>query len=241
MDTAQRTGATTIAGIASIFTGLAGAAWFYLESTPPRLGFDDTDSPAVSLQFLEGHAIVYAQAGVVLFVMAIALIIASHAVSDALASRTTPVALRVATTFGLLSAALFFMHGVLRLGVQPILYVNGLRDEWGQVAYLVSQFAGIHGFAQGAITALCLWAVGISIIGFRTRTLPTALCILGLVPGFRLVGILGPILKSAGTDELPGGVWILFMASIVGVMVWCVALGVVLVRRAPSAAAEPAA
>ena len=241
MDTAQRTGSTKIAGIASIITGLAGAAWFYLESTPPRLGFDDTDSPAVSLQFLEGHAIVYAQAGVVLFVMAIALIIANHAVSDALASRATPLALRVATTFDLLSAALFFMHGVLRLGVQPILYVNGLRDEWGQTAYLVSQFAGIHGFAQGAITTLCIWAVGISIIGFRTRLLPTWLCILGLVPGFRLLAILGPILKSAGTDELPGGAWILFMASIVGVMVWCVALGIVLVRRTASAAAAPAA
>jgi len=241
VDIAQRTGSTKIAGIASIITGLAGAAWFYLESTPPRLGFDDTDSPAVSLQFLEGHAIVYAQAGVVLFVMAIALIIASHAVSEALASRATPLALRVATTFGLLSAALFFMHGVLRLGVQPILYVNGLRDEWGQTAYLVSQFAGIHGFAQGAITTLCIWAVGISIIGFRTRALPTGLCILGLVPGFRLLGIFGPILQSAGTDELPAGAWILFMASIVGVMVWCLALGIVLVRRTPSAAAAPAA
>lgn len=241
MDPAQRTGVTKIAGIASIIAGLAGAAWFYLESTPPRLGFDDTDSPAISLQFLEGHAIVYAQAGTVLLILAIALIIAGHAVSEALGHRADPLALRVATTFGLLSAALFFMHGVLRLGVQPILYVNGLRDEWGQTAYLVSQFAGIHGFAQGAITTLCLWAVAISIIGFRSRALPTGLCILGLVPGFRLLGILGPILESAGTDELPSGAWILFMASIVGVMVWCLALGVVLLRRAPSAAAAPVA
>lgn len=241
MESAQHPGGTRIAGTAAIITGAAGAAWFYLESTPPRLGFDDTDNPAVSLQFLEGHAIIYAQAGVTLFVMAIALIIASHAVSEALASRATPLALRVATTFGLLSAALFFMHGVLRLGVQPILYVNGLRDEWGQTAYLVSQFAGIHGFAQGAITTLCLWSVGISIIGIRTRALPIGLCILGLVPGFRLLGILGPILKSAGADELPGGAWILFMASIVGVMVWCLALGIILVRRASSAAATPAA
>lgn len=239
METAQHPGGTRIAGIASIITGIAGAAWFYLESTPPRLGFDDTDSPAVSLQFLEQHAIVYAQSGVTLFVMAIALIIASHAVSEVLARRASLLAVKVVTTLGTLSAAFFFMHGVLRLGVQPILYVNGLREEWGQTAYLVSQFAGIHGFAQAGITMLCLWAVGISIIGFRTRALPIGVCLLGLVPGFRLLGILGPILKSSGADEFPGGVWILFMASIVGVMLWCLAVGIVLLLR-PTPSVEPA-
>lgn len=234
MERGQIVNGTRIAGLSSITVGLAGAIWFWLESAPPRLGFDDTDDPLVSLRFLDLHAVVYAQAGLALFITAIALIIAAHAVSEALAQRANPLALRVTTTIGLLSAAFFFMHGVLRLGVQPMLYVDGLRHEWGQAAYLVSQFAGIHGFAAGAIVTLCLWAVGISLIGFRTRALPIALCVLGVVPGFRLLSIIGPFLAS--TSGLPDGLWIFFMASIVGAMVWTLALGVVLlVRRAPSA------
>ncbi len=221
---------TRIAGLSTIVVGLAGATWFWLETTPPRLGFDDTDDPSVSLQFLEGHSVVYAQAGLALFVMGIALIIATFAVSDTLAQRASSLALRVVTTIGLFSAAFVFMHGVLRFGVLPLLYVDGLRHEWGQAAYLVSQFAGIHGFAAGGIVTLCLWAVGISLIGFRTRALPIALCALGVVAGFRLLSILGPFGVSAD------GLWILFLASIPGVMLWCLALGVVLLlRRAPSA------
>ncbi len=230
MDGKHTGSGTRIAGASAIVTGLAGAIWFFLESAPPRFGFDDTDNPLLSLQFLDQHSVVYAQAGVALFALAIALIVAAHAVSDALAHRADPLALKVVATFGLFSAAFFFMHGVLRLSVLPILYVDGLRDEWGQAAYLVSQFAGVHGFAQGGIVMLCVWAVGISLIGLRTRALPIALCALGVVPAFRLLGILGPF--GISSDDL----WIFYMASIAGVMLWVLVLGLVLLlRQGPSA------
>lgn len=233
MDGAQRVNGTRIAGLASIIAGLAGVTWFWLESTPPRFGFDDTDNPLVSLQFLALHSATYAQIGVTLFVMAISLIIATYAVSDALAHRANALALRVVTTIGLFSAAFLLMHGVLRLGVLPLLYVNSVRAEWGQAAYLVSQFAGIHGFVEGGIVTLCMWAVGISAIGFRTRALPLAICLLGVVPGFRLLSFFGPF--GASLD----GLWIFFMLSIAGAMLWCVALGVILlVRRPPSTIAS---
>lgn len=128
------TGGTRSAGLAAIITGVAGVIWFYLESAPPRLGFDDTDSPLVSLQYLDIHHITYAQAGLALFILAIALVIATHAVSDVLALRANPLALRVVTTLGLFSAAFAFLHGVLRLGVLPILYMADLREDWGQMA-----------------------------------------------------------------------------------------------------------
>jgi len=228
MDGSATAGGSKRAGLAVITAGLAGVIWFYLESAPPRLGFDDTDSPLVSLRYLQIHHVIYAQAGLALFILAIALIVATHAVGDVLASRADPLALRVVATFGLFSAAFFFMHGVLRLGVLPILYMQSLREEWGQMAYLVGQFTGIHGFAQAGITTLCVWAVGTSLIGVRTRALPIGLCVLGLVPGFRLLGILGPF------GVTPDGLWIFFMASIVGAMLWCMALGVVLVARRPT-------
>jgi len=234
VNAAQRMNGTRIAGLASIIVGLAGLLWFWLESSPPRLGFDDTDNPLVSLQFLAQHSVIYAQIGLTLFVMSFALIIATHAVSGALADRANPLALRVVTTLGLFSAAFLFMHGVLRFGVLPLLHVNGIRDDWGQAGYLVSQFAGIHGFVAGGIVALCAWAVGISLIGLRTRTLPVVIGVLGIVPGFRLLSILGPFGVSVD------GLWIFFMLSIAGVMLWCLALGVALLARR-SGPAEPAA
>lgn len=236
MDGEQISSGTRIAGVSAIVAGLAGVAWFWLETTPPRLGFDDTDNPLVSLQYLAGHSATYAQIGVTLFVMAIALVVATAAISDALAHRANPLALRVVTTIGQFSAAFLIMHGVLRLGVLPMLYVNDVRAEWGQAAYLVSQFAGVHGFVEGAIVTLCAWAVGISVIGFRTRALPVALVVLGVVPGFRLLSILGPFGISAD------GLWILFVLSIPGAMLWCVVLGIVLlVRRLPTAVPGTAA
>ena len=94
----------------------------------------------------------------------------------------------------------------------------------------MSKFAGIHGFVEGGIVTLCAWAVGISLIGLRTRALPVALAILGVVPGFRLLSILGPFGISAD------GLWIFFVLSIPGAMLWCVALGLVLLARRPPSA-----
>ena len=38
--------------LAPIIAGVAGLGWFWAELAPQRLGFEDTDDPAVSLQFL---------------------------------------------------------------------------------------------------------------------------------------------------------------------------------------------
>jgi len=97
---------------------------------------------------------------------------------------------------------------------------------------------GIHGFAQAAITALCIWAVGVSLIGLRSRAIPLVVCWLGVVPAFRLVGILGPL--DVLPDEL-GFLWLLFVASIPGAFLWCLALGIALIRRVPLAEPVPIA
>lgn len=99
--------------MATIAVGLAGIVWFALYLTPVRLGFDDTDSPAVSLAFLRGHSEIYTQMGIVLILMAIALTVATFAVSDTLSSRSGSLALRATSAFGLFSAAFFFMFGVV--------------------------------------------------------------------------------------------------------------------------------
>ena len=212
---------------------VAGITWFTLELAPPNMGFEDTDSPTVSLRFLRENGQIYAQGGFTLLLMAISLTIAVLAVSDSLAARADALALRLTTAFGLFASAFFFMHGVLRLGVEPLLYIDGLDRDWGEAAYLAIQMIGMHGFAQAAVTASCLWVVGVALMGMRTRSFPIAVCALALVPAFRLLGVLGPLEYF---DGLPEETWFLFMVSIPGLLLWCLLLGIVLLRRALTSA-----
>ncbi len=52
-----------IAGVASIVFAVTGMAMFMQVSTAPRLGYDDTDSPAVMLSFVRAFPNVLVQAG----------------------------------------------------------------------------------------------------------------------------------------------------------------------------------
>ena len=217
---------SALGALSIIVVGLAGIAWFWLELTPPRLGFDDTDSPAVSLRFLRAHPEIYAQAGVSLMLLAIALTVATFVVFDAAASRSDSLALRSLSAIGLFSAAFFFMHGVLRFSAEPLLYIDGLDHAWGEAAYVAVQMVGIHGFAQAGAFALCAWVVGLSLIGLRTGIIPVALCALAVVPAFRLIG-----LSVAPFVDLPEVLWIISIAAIPIVMLWCILLGLILVRR----------
>ena len=227
-------------GIAVVIAGLAGIIWFALELLPPVLGFDDTDNPAVSLDYLRQHPQFYPLAGVTVFIMAIAFVVASFAVSDALAPRTSSITRRSLSALGLFSAAFLFMHGVLRESVNPLLYIDSIKSGWGESAYLTIQMLGTHGFAQASLLTLCGWAVGISVAGARSHALPLWLCVLGVVLGLRLVvSIAGPFLTAARID-LPEFVWFGFMALIPLGMLWWLGLGVVLlVKSLPIRAQRP--
>jgi len=64
---------TRVSGLSTIAFALAGIAWFALEITPPGLGFEDTDNPAVMLGFVRAHPDIYVNAGLALILMAITL------------------------------------------------------------------------------------------------------------------------------------------------------------------------
>lgn len=218
-------------GMAVVVAGLGGITWFTLELLPPVLGFEDTDNPAVSLDYLRQYPQFYPLAGVVLFIMAIAFVVASFAVSDALAPRTSSITRRSLSALGLMSAAFIFMHGVLRESVGPMLYIDGINSGWGESAYLTTQMLGTHGFAQASLLTLCVWAVGVSVAGARSHALPIWLCVLGVVAGLRLVMLIaGPFLTAASID-LPEFLWLGSVALIPLGMLWWLALGVVLLVK----------
>jgi hypothetical protein len=217
-------------GIALVLAGIAWAVWFFLESAAPRLGFDDTDNPAVSLEFLRAHSIVYAQMGVALMVLSMSLVGAVLAVGDRIGARGTPLTSRSTTVFGLFSAAFFLGHAALRLSAGPILHIDSLNSNWGEAAYITIQMVGIHLMAQVGLLAFSLWALGVAIVGWRSRAIPRWLSALAIVPALRLATLLGPL----GFDG-PDVVWLAFMISIAGTVVWLVLFGLVLLRR-PGAA-----
>ncbi|MBG6059683.1 hypothetical protein RCH16_002033 [Cryobacterium sp. MP_M5] len=228
-------------GMAFVIAGLGGITWFTLELLPPVLGFDDTDDPAVSLDYLRQYPQFYPLAWVALFIMAIAFIVASFAVSDALAPRTSSITRRSLSALGLLSAAFLFMQGVLRESVGPLLYLDGMNSGWGESAYLTIQMLGTHGFAQASLLTLCVWALGISVAGARSHALPRWLCVLGVVAGLRLVMLIaGPFLTAARID-LPEFLWFGSVALIPLGMLWWLGLGVVLlVKSRPNREERPA-
>lgn len=217
-----------LGALSVIVFAVVGIAWIVLEIAPVSLGLANGDDPAVALGYLRAHPDTYVGTGSVLLLMAITLAVSVFAVSDVLAPRADSLALRSASVLGQFSAASFLMFGVVRLSTGPLLYIDSLDRDWGEAAYLVVQVVGVHGFAQAGVFALCLWAIGISLIGLRTRALPVAICLLGAIPVIRILGLLGPL--GVLPDDMPDGLWIVFMVSIPGVMLWCLILGLVLLR-----------
>lgn len=226
-------GTALAGGIALLVFGVGGVAWFALETTAPRLGFEDTDSPAVMLAFLRAHPEVYGQACAVLLVMALALTVAVLAVHDALAPGRSSLALRSTTAFGLFSAGCFFLLGVVRGMVGPLLHIDRLDPAWGEAGYVVVQLVGTQLIAQGGTLALAIWIAGLAIFGIRTRRLPLALCLFAAVPALRIAGIIGPLSLASGAsaEGAPDWLWIVFMAAIPGTMLWIVGLGLLLLLR----------
>ena len=227
---------TRVAGLSTIAFALAGTAWFAFEMTPVGLGFEDTDNPAVMVSFVRTHPDIYVDAGLALILMAIALTAAVVTVAEVAAPRANSPALRWASAFGLFAAAFFLIHGGIRVGSSgPLLHIAGLKEEWGEVAYLAAQVTGQALLVSG-IVGLCLWAIGLSLIGIQTRVFPIALCALGAFPAIRLVtGTLGPLGLLPDSDLL----WVFSIAAIPGTMLWCLVLGLVLLRRGFRSALEP--
>ncbi len=213
--------------LAPLVAGLAGLAWFWFELAPQRAGFADTDDPAVGLRFLAADPQAWPNAGLALSIAGIALVATVISLRGRLEAAATPaaagagrdVALETVSAIGLIASAFLIAQAMTRLAGGPVQYVQGLDQAWGETAYLVTQFVGIQLFAVGGLVLLATWTVAIAWLGVRRRVLPRTVAVLALVPGLRLLGVLGV------AHVLPDGLWILYMASIPGTFAWLIVLG----------------
>lgn len=221
-----------IAGSATISFAVAGIVSFALESSPAGMGLDG-DNPGQMVQWVRQHPEVYGQAGLALLTMAVSLTIAALAVAELFKDRVSPLALRSATAFGLFPAAMFLVHGAMRIGSsEPVIHIANYRAEWGESAYLAVQMAGVQGVGITGILSLCLWAIGLSLIGLRYRVFPIALVILGVFPAIRVVTSTLGVLGMLPDDDL---FWMVSISGIFGLMLWCLLLGVALLWRGSTA------
>jgi hypothetical protein len=212
--------------IALVIAGLAGLAWFGLFLSAPSMGFEDTDDPALGVEFLRLHGERYYLEALALFVVAGGLLTGAWSVRARLAAAAGELSLQVTTSIGLFAAACLFLFGILRAAANPILHINELDPAYGRGAYLAMQIAGVHGVLQAGLVALALWIGMVAWLGARGRLVPVVLAAIAIVPAFRLVALtVGPFV------ELPDGLWIFNLLSAPVAMLWPGLLGLVLLRR----------
>ena len=215
-----------IGGIALIVFAVAGIAWFYFATAAPRLGFDDTDDPSVMLRFIRTYPDVLIYLGLAMITMGLSLIVGALAVAETLGTRVSASALKSISAFALVAAAFYLLGGAVHINASgPLLHMADLREMWGEGAFLAFQVTSQALLTMG-LFMLSLWAVCLSVIGWRTGALPVGLCALGILPAFRLIAsALGPL------DLMPDGTWFLSLVSLPGILLWCLILGLVLLRR----------
>ena len=216
------------ARLAPLTAGLAGLAWFWFELAPQRAGFPDTDDPAVGLRFLAADPVAWPLGGLALAIAAIALVATVITIRDRLeAAEPAPgvgaagraIAPRVVSAIGLVAAGFLIGQATTRMAGGPVQYVQGLDQGWGETAYLVTQFVGVQLFAVGGLALLAIWAVGVAWLSARRGVMPRGVALLAVIPGFRLLGILGVLHLQ------PEGLWIFYLASIPGSFAWLLVLG----------------
>ncbi len=219
-----------VGGTALIVVGLGLAGFFALEGYRGSLGFSDADNPTMMLEFLRQHGRLYAVMGVIFVLIAMALVFAVISVWEVVAHERKGLTMRFASAFGLFSAAFFFAQGILRVQTPgTVVHIDNLNHESGLAAYAAVQMAGTQGFGSSGAFALAMWGVGTTVATFRTGVLPKAVLVATVFPAlFILTGLGGPLIGS------PDGLYMVYMLSLLGLMVWCLALGMRLLRLKPT-------
>lgn len=202
--------ATFVVGFALLFTVLA----------PTASG--DLD-PAEYVDFLaDNQAIMYAWNLIIYVVFGIFLVVLALALHERL-RESAPATVRAATAYGLIWAGLVIASGmVANIGTAVVIDLNGSDPSQAATVWLAID-AVRNGLGGGNEIVGGLWVLLVSWAALRGGGLPKALNYLGLLVGVAgLVTLVPPL-------EMVGAIFGL------GIIVWFVWLGVVLLRSRPDA------
>lgn len=214
-----------IAALIGAATNLFALVTYVTLLAPTGYGSDD---PGQIVAFLtDNQAIMRGWYIIIYLVLGVALIFLSLALHERL-KVGSPALAQAVTTFGLIYAILVIVVGTLEISnLSTVVKLYGENPAQAATAWLTldSVVAGLGG-GGGETIVNALWFLLISWVALRAKELPRILNFLGLVTG--VAGILMVLLRSLSTAAV---------VYELGLPIWLVWLGIVLLRSNKKAAA----
>jgi hypothetical protein len=218
----QSAASTRTPGFALIATGVTLALVSVLElSAGDARG--DGDNPADSLRFLAEFGDLYAYSGLALVTGGVALVLAVLAIRRMLGELS--LAFSTTSAFAVLSGGFLAVCGVMRMqAVGTVPHIQGLKESWGESAYLTVQIAGTQGLLSAGMMGLAAWLIALAIVFVRRGV--TGPILLAVFPTIAVL-ILAIDLALPWFDQLSlDGVFVVYIASIiVGMPLCCIGYG----------------
>jgi hypothetical protein len=223
MKNPQKTGG--IAALIGAATTLLGLVVFVTLLVPR--GGDSKDNPGQYVAFLaDNQAIMGVWYQLIFLVFGVCMIFLSLALYERLKAGS-PVLAQAVTIFGLIYAVLVIVIGTLSINdLNTVVRLHSANPA--QAATVWSTLDSVEtglGAGGGETIVAGLWFLLLSWAALQARALPRLLNYLGVVIG--LAGILYVFLASAGLLAVNG----------LGLIIWFVWLGIVMLRRSPVSAA----
>ena len=223
MKTTQRMGGT--AALIGAATNLFALVSLLTLLEPKGYGSDD---PGQVVAFLaDNQALMRAWYAIIWLVFGVSMILLSLALYERLESGS-PARAQAVTTFGLIYAVLVIVIGTLSINnLSTVGDLYGKNPAQAATVWLTldSVETGL-GAGGGETIVTALWLLLLSWVALRAKELPRVLNYLGVVLG--LAGILSVVLASLVLSAVYG----------LGLIIWLVWLGIVMLRTTPVSAAE---
>jgi hypothetical protein len=218
-DSQQKMGG--IAALIAAATFVVGLALSVTILAPYATGHLD---PGQTVAFLaDNQAIMYMLNVIVYVVFGIFLVVLSLALYERLKAGS-PAMVQTATAFGLIQAALLIAVGmVFNIGLGTVGDLFGKDPALATSVWLAISSVQV-GLSGGETIVASLWVLLLNWAALRAGGLPRALNYLGVV-----VGVAGLLTFFPALE-------VLFFVSGLGLLVWFVWLGIVMLRSSPSAA-----
>ena len=205
--------ATFVVGFGLFLAMLIPAGFFARDIGPSQIVALLADNQAITHI---GYLLLHVVHGIFLVVLALALYERLKAGS--------PATVQTATAFGVIWAGLEIATGMVSsFGLRTIVDLYGKDPAQAEAAWLVLEFLQ-NGLGPKNLIPGGLWILAISWAALRTGKLPAALNYLGLV-----IGVLGILAAVPPLVMLGAFVWL-------GLIVWWVWVGIIMLRGSPSAA-----
>jgi hypothetical protein len=217
-----------IAALIGAATNLLGLGVFVAFLVPKGFGSADLDPGQIVDLLADNQAIMRVHDQIMYLVFGVCLIFLALALYERLKA-DSPALAQAVTTFGLIWAVLVIVNGTLAINnLSTVVKLHGENPAQAAAVWetLDSVETGL-GAGGGETMVSGLWLLLLSWVALRARELPRVLNYLGVVIG--VAGILSVVLPSLG-----------LMAAYVyglGLIIWFVWLGIVMLRRSPVSAA----